>query len=299
MSRYAVFSDIHANLWALNAALAKIDGLPPGEKVDGVWCLGDLVVYGVNPVDVLRVLRDRGILGHCVQGNNDYAISNGLTADSAISQLLSDPKTSGQIRDPNIPPRRAAIITSHNWTWNVLTQAEPELLASLKSLQPTLIREGVWLMHASPCEPNGLEGNYLREAGDAEEAFISQQDTVCFFGHTHLPTAFERVDSERAYDNVVHHTPKDGQRVTLNGNKMLINPGSLGQPRNGDPRAAFAIYDTRGYVDFYRVEYNLAEFEKDLRAKENDIFANVPETEIRYRNQVVNTLAERFQRANW
>lgn len=299
MARYAILSDIHANLPAVKAVLTHINKQPSGEKVDGIWCLGDLIVYGVNPIEVLRSLRDLKILENCVQGNNDFAISNSLNADSAILQLLGDPELRGRIRDPLVHQRRVAIMTSHDWTWTELDRGAPEMLDILRGLPYTLNRENVLLMHASPCEPVGMEGNYLREAADAEEAFYTQQATVCFFGHTHLPTVFEQTDTDRSFGNVTHLSPIDKQIVALNGNKMLINPGSVGQPRNKDPRAAYAIYDTKGFVEFYRVEYDINAFESILRTKQADILIHVPEDERTLRDQVVDTLADRFRRANW
>jgi len=300
MARYAVLSDVHANHIALDAVLKHIHAQKP--VVDGIWCLGDLVNYGVAPVETLRTLRDQGILDHCVQGNNDYAIGNSLTADSAISLLLADPEMAGRMKDPQVRLRRVTIMTSHKWTWDYLRERATHEFATLQKLPPILDLAGVRLLHASPCEPEGMEGNYLREAADAEEAFYVLKDmdiSLCFFGHTHLPTVFEQTTAERSFANVQHLSPKDGKRVPLNGNKLLINPGSVGQPRNRDPRAHYAIYDTQGYVEFHRVKYDLEPFLKILAMVRDDFEKQVGERDNDMKPFVFNALSERFQFANW
>ncbi len=300
MARYAILSDIHANPIALNAVLKHID--EQESAVEGIWCLGDLVNYGMAPDLTLRTLRDRDILDHCVQGNNDYAIGNSLTADSAISQLLADPEIAGRIKDPEVRLRRVTIMTSHNWTWSYISERRTELLGELQKLPSTLRRAGALLLHASPCEPKGMEGNYLRDAADAEEAFYvlkGMDISICFFGHTHLPTVFEQTTAERSFANVQRLSPKNGEHVPLNGNKMLINPGSVGQPRNRDPRAHYVIYNTQGYVEFHRVEYDLKVFQTTLDMERDAFEGNIPDRDRDLEPQVFNTLSERFQLGNW
>lgn len=298
MTRYAIISDVHANDTALEAVIRHIDKLEP--RVDGIWALGDLVVYGPSPITALRRLRDVGILEHCVSGNNDYAIAEGLSADSMAFYFADQ----SQANKAGILERRTAIGMSHNWTYRLLTE-EMEALSLLKELPDALVREGVRLLHANPCEHIGLEGNYIRDAADAEEAFLYLDETLCFFGHTHLPRVFEQFDKDRPFDNIEQWTPSDKQTVELNGHKMLINPGSVGQPRNRDNRAHYLVYDTAGYVQFHRVEYNLAAFEREYR----QVAAQVLEGQITrldgtlveeaQKAAVLDTLINRFRSASW
>lgn len=323
MSRYAILSDVHANLVALQTVFRHIEQLKPA--VDGIWCLGDLVVYGFQPLDTLRELRERGVLDNCVAGNNDYAIGQGLRADSALQQLLKVQGTAQAVADPTVRPRRITITTSHNWTWGQLNPPQEaddeikreagELLEALRALPDHRDFKEATLLHASPCEPVGMEGNYLREEADAEEAFVCAEQThmrrLCFFGHTHLPAIFEQTDDSRPFDNVRLTVPGDGDVLEVNGNRILVNPGSVGQPRNRDPRAHYAVYDTQGSIRFHRVAYDFREFERALERSTRDaatgkemkvreqIHAAIPEEAFDIKNAIVNTLVERFKTAEW
>ena len=316
MPRYAILSDIHANVFALDAVLSHLSKRKPA--VDGIYCLGDLVVYGVHPLETLERLESEELLaGHCVSGNNDYAIGRRLDADSAIARMLSDPETISRAKDdPVTRRRRAAIMMVHTWTYFQISDKKPTFLDDLESLPQEIgiPNQEVKLLHASPCDPVGMEGDYLREAAQAEEAFIRQNVPLCFFGHTHLPTIFRQTDTSRRFANIQHISPKDGDIIDLDfsdGKKVLVNPGSVGQPRDRDPRASYLVYDTDGVVEFFRVEYPvqdvqaaISDYSKPLKTILNEFEIRIPGTETieHFRDiadDVLNVLVDRFQRADW
>lgn len=314
MTRYAVLSDIHANNIALESVLADID--KQKSTIDEIYCLGDLVVYGVHPVETLNQLESLGLFnGHCVSGNNDFATGRNYRADSTVSQMLADPEiaTLGK-DDPINRRRRGAIMMIHRWTHFHLQEKHSCLLETLEQLpqQKFIPGEQIQLLHASPCDPVGMEGDYLRNSSQAEEAFMRQKMPLCFFGHTHLPTIFQQIDTSRNYANVEHIIPKNGDKIELdfsNGKKVLVNPGSVGQPRDRDPRASYLIYDSSGFVEFHRVEYPIREVQKAISSLNDDLKANIYDINISgkdhiesYRDiadEIVSILEGRFQSADW
>ena len=218
--RYLVLSDIHANLEALEAAVAATGG-----GYDRVLVLGDLVGYGADPnavVERIRALSPAVI----IRGNHDKAACG---IDDAASF--------------NPAARHAA-----QWTYETLT---PENRAYLQELPagPVLVGDEIEICHGAPFD----EDAYIFDGPDAWRALELTRANLCFFGHTHLAVAFLR--SGQLFEAIV---PENGEtRVQArNGRRLLVNPGSVGQPRDGDPRAAFAIYDdTAGVIVMRRVEY--------------------------------------------
>ncbi len=326
MTRYAILSDIHANDIALEAVLAHIDKQKPA--VDEIYCLGDLVVYGVHPVETLSRLERLGLFnGHCVSGNNDFAIGHNYSADSTVSRMLADPEIAALGKDDPINRRRrGAIMMVHNWTHFHLK--DTDFLKTLKKLptDKTVPGEQIKLLHASPCDPIGMEGDYLRNTSQAEEAFMRQKEPICFFGHTHIPTIFQQTDTSRNYANVEHIRPKDGDQIELDfsdGKKVLVNPGSVGQPRDHDSRSSYLIYDTNGVVEFHRVEYEIRKIQDAILNLKDDLKANIMDIKIpgtakmdpitneeipstarydRFRDiddVIVSILEDRFQSADW
>lgn len=322
MSRYAILSDIHANLFALEAVLQKISHL--ANKVDGIYCLGDLVVYGIQPVETLKRLKGEGLLEHCLCGNNDYTIGHKLKSETTLTQMMNVAGLFSKATiDSTYRDRRLAVRAIFDWTKKAL-ESYPEgfqLLVELKESRFFPFPD-VQLVHASPCEPLGLNGNYLRHISHAEEAFLIQEKPVCFFGHTHLPTLFEGIIPERGLPQVELRTIDPlswGEEIELDwndGRRYLINPGSVGQPRDRDNRAAFLVFDTSGTVEFHRVDYP---FEKIRPAVENqrseikNIFMAYFEAgqqgrdadkiefadQEKYTIKTVEDLADRFEKAHW
>lgn len=224
--RYALVSDIHANLEALEAVLAAIDR----ERVDRILCLGDVVGYGASPNECVKWLAVVGAM--CVAGNHDRA---------AIG--LRDTSTFGRAA------RRAM-----TWTRRLLTAPSHDYLAALPLVRT--MPGGVLLFHAA-LHPSPNDELHLSTLPRIEQSLRALRDDfegarVGLFGHTHRPGAF------RARGGAFGPAP--GERVLLDeGAHYLVNPGSVGQPRDGDPRASFAILDTGARcVKFCRTNYDAA-----------------------------------------
>ncbi len=189
---YAIISDIHGNLEALQAALEHIDTL----DVDGIVCLGDVVGYGPNPNECIELVRRHCLL--TVKGNHDAAAVD-LMETIYMNQLA----------------REAAI-----WTHDRLNPASKEFLIQLP-IKSSI--DNAMLVHASPHDPE--EWHYIMTSLDAELAFHHFDTPVCFVGHSHRPAVFST-------NNGTNHE------------KRLINVGSIGQPRDRNPKLSFGLFDT-------------------------------------------------------
>jgi len=215
--RIAVLSDIHANLAALEAVRAD---LPP---VDEVWVLGDIVGYGPQPNEVIRVLQEMG--ARSVLGNHDGAAIGTVDAN-----------------DFN-PDARTAV----EWT---ATQLDPNARAYLATLPEVRVSGDLTAVHGSPREP---VWEYI-VSPEVAQANLSHFETwLCLFGHTHLPVIF-RADDGR----MLAIQAQPGLPVRLDARRALINPGSVGQPRDGISTSAYAILDDReATAEFRRVGYDI------------------------------------------
>ena len=235
--RILLLSDIHANLEALDASLAA------APSFDMVVNLGDIVGYGASPNDVTARARDLGKI--FVRGNHDKAATGVMDID-----------------DFNPMAASAAI-----WTRNQLT---PENLEWLRALPrgPVSLPDfpQVQLVHGSPHD----EDEYVVSLGDALAPLITLSTPLTFFGHTHLQGGFFVSDSSADGLRPEYQTVGQAESVALQlkpGARYLINPGSVGQPRAGDWRAAFAVFATDAQlVHFHRTPYN-------LKAAQDRIFA--------------------------
>ncbi len=244
--RALLLSDIHANLQALRAALQA------APAHDQVWNLGDIVGYGANPNEVIE--QTRGLGATFVRGNHDRACS-GLTDTEGFNPVAA----------------RAA-----RWTRCVLSA---EHIAWLRRLPPGPVapawENGSRLASSQTarCTHGSLldEDEYILSARDASHSLAEPGPAVNFFGHTHLQGGFA-TDGEQWYRLTPDYATRSEAEVwplqLSSGARYLLNPGSVGQPRDGDWRAAFAVYDTdRRIVEFHRVPYNLrAAQETILRA---------------------------------
>ncbi|MFN8474617.1 MAG: metallophosphoesterase family protein [Anaerolineae bacterium] len=203
--RILVISDIHANAAALNAVLEDAGSF------DRVWCLGDLVGYGPDPnacVERVRELRRY----QCLAGNHDWAVLEKL-----------------DLSDFNSDARLAAL-----WTQKQLTPDNRAFLdARLATIGP--LEDRYFLAHGSPRHPIW---EYILDEVIAEENFPYFQTQVCFVGHTHVPMIY--VQENGAVRPI---SPAIDRPFPLGENRLIINPGSVGQPRDGDPRASYAILD--------------------------------------------------------
>jgi len=222
--RYLVLTDIHANLEALDACIA--DARTRG--FDRALVLGDLVGYGGDPNAVVERVVALDPLA-IVRGNHDK-VACGLE----------------QAEGFNAVAKSAAF-----WTFDVMTPEHRAWLAALPE-GPILVDDLVEICHGSPFD----EDAYIFDELDAVRALKVSQRPLCLFGHTHYPVSFEL--SADTFDSTGPSASAESQLVLRNGSKYLVNPGSVGQPRDGDPRAAYAIVDVaERQVTMMRVSYPL------------------------------------------
>ncbi len=226
--RILIISDIHANYVAFEAALKHAKG-----EWDYVWCLGDVVGYGPMPNECVEALRELPHL--CLAGNHDWA---------ALDRL--------DIRTFNPDARRAV-----DWTRDALTD---ENTRWLQALPTTFVIGQYTLVHASPREPIW---EYILEPLVAALNFPHFETSICLVGHTHQPIIYERVSDA---GDTEARKPRYFEPFKLNGHRMIVNPGSIGQPRDADPRAAYAILDfEKGVFEHRRIEYDIAKTQQQMR----------------------------------
>lgn len=224
--RVAVISDIHANLHALEAVAEAIEG----EELDAVWCLGDLVGYGPQPNACCTWAAARTDL--CLAGNHDLGVLGTLD--------LAD-----------FSPDAAAAVS---WTQSVL---EGDARAYLAGLESSGHAGEVGLYHASPRDP---VWEYVLTWEAARDAIRESGTDVTVVGHSHVPLAI--VDGRGA----IGGHAAGGTEVDLVGGRWLLNPGSVGQPRDGDPAAAWLLLDLDArHASFRRVPYDVARTQAEIR----------------------------------
>jgi predicted phosphodiesterase len=223
--RVAILSDIHANLEALEAVLADARTQACTEFV----CLGDIVGYNANPGECVEIIRD--LACPVVKGNHDEQAS-----------IISSTEGFNELAEEAIDWTRAQL-SAEDKTW-------------LSDLRLTRQVHDFTIVHATLDTPG--QWGYVFNDLDAVASFTYQHTSLCFFGHTHWPTAFVRDDSVRRITV--------GQVVLSAGKKYFINPGSIGQPRDRDWRAAYCILHTdRLVVEERRVKYDLAAAQRKVR----------------------------------
>ena len=227
--RVLVISDIHANLNALETVLADAG------QVDETWCLGDVVGYGPDPNQVVERIRQIPNLT-CILGNHDVAVLGQM--DYAVF---------------NTDARRSLLWQKQNLS--------PENLTYLKNLsQDRLVRQDVTLVHGSPRDP---VWEYILNTLAARLNFNSFETPYCFVGHTHLQTIFQL---DLVIDRVSQLVPRPGQVLQLSP-RAILNPGSVGQPRDRDSRSSYAIFDPENATwELRRVVYDIASVQARIRA---------------------------------
>lgn len=220
-TRYGFVSDIHSNLVALKTVIAAIDEM----GVDQIVCLGDIVGYGPNPNECIDLLRRRRCTA--IMGNHDEAIVD-PSADESFNDLA-----------------RAAI----EWTRHALT---PENTAYLAALPDSIEFDDFAIIHGAP----GYRFAYLVDAAGAAEAFRHVMRPLTFVGHTHVAEVYLQNAARRTF----HERLPNGGRIAIEPEfRYIVNPGSVGQPRDYNPLASFAVYDqVKRTVDVRRVEYDIA-----------------------------------------
>ena len=225
--RVAVVSDIHSNLHALEAVLEAIDSASPDE----LWCLGDLVGYGPRPNECCSLIAERADV--CLAGNHDLAIRGTLD----LEEFHGDAAQSAR------------------WNRDALT---PQSLAILEPLEPTGTARGVALYHGSARDPIW---EYVLSDEAAYATLELAGAPLVLVGHSHV--ALQIVSSGGELDGGLAAA---GLELELGGLRALLNPGSVGQPRDGDPRAAWLLLDLEAQrAEFRRVEYDVAATQREMR----------------------------------
>src|SRR5574341_1932072 len=221
--RYLVISDIHANLTAFETVLKDAGRL--GADYDFVWCLGDVVGYGPDPNECVELLRSMPHL--CLAGNHDWA---------ALGRL--------DVRTFNADARKSVTFTRD--------ALSDENLAYLEALPTTFVLGDYTLAHGSPREP---VWEYILDPLIAALNFPAFQTSYCLVGHTHTPVIFKQVGDRGEAEAIA---PEYNSEAPLDGSRRIINPGSVGQPRDSDPRAAYAFLDVeRKTWEFRRIPYDI------------------------------------------
>jgi diadenosine tetraphosphatase ApaH/serine/threonine PP2A family protein phosphatase len=225
----AIISDIHGNRHAFEAVLDDVRSSSATE----IWCLGDVVGYGADPNDCCRLARAHAAV--CLAGNHDLAV----TGDLDLGEFSTG----------------AALAA--RWTQEVIDDDHREWL---RSLSPSGAAEGIGLYHASPRDP---VWEYVLSALLAELCLDVQEERVSLVGHSHVALAFERPEGQPA----TGAARRDGDTADLSAGEWIVNPGSVGQPRDGDPRAAWLLLDTGAWTaEWRRTEYDIAGAAASIRA---------------------------------
>lgn len=229
--RYLIISDIHANLAAFEAVLNDAKG-----RYDKVWCLGDIVGYGPHPNECIELLAGLDYL--CIAGNHDWAILGKLDVD-----------------DFNPDARHVSL-----WTRDVLTESN---LRFVQDLPVALIQEEQFtLVHGSPRHPIW---EYILYPAVAQVNFGHFSTRYCLVGHTHSPVIFYAPDNPDGISEAQVPSANNGPEA-LDSRRLILNPGSVGQPRDGDPRASYGILDLddRTYEN-RRIPYPIAEVQERMQ----------------------------------
>ena len=217
--KFIIFSDIHSNLEALKSFCRTTESVLHDKKV----CLGDIVGYNADPNPVVEWVRDK--TDFALAGNHDYSVLN---------------KT-----DPNY--LNPAAYQASLWTRRNLTNSNKDFLNTLPIEKE---EDGIYWVHSSPFEPK--KWHYVSTKKSAEKNFNYFDQAICFVGHSHLPGIFEKNKNNKVYS---HDTTKEELDPE---SRYIINVGSLGQPRDGNPDPVFVFYDSVSHiVKFFRFSYDL------------------------------------------
>jgi predicted phosphodiesterase len=224
--RFLILSDIHGNIDALDAVMARA----PRDSYDRLLVLGDLIGYGANPNEVVDRIFDLQP-DVMIRGNHDKVASGVESADS-FNRIAAE---------------------AARWTQKAMTPENRERVAALPA-GPVNVDKDVEVCHGTPFD----EDTYVFDEDDAVRALESAHRKICFFGHTHVPVAYVRQGSDLT---VVHPQPGGSDATVVNvlkKNRYLVNPGSVGQPRDTDSRASYASYDSRKQrIEIRRVPYRI------------------------------------------
>jgi diadenosine tetraphosphatase ApaH/serine/threonine PP2A family protein phosphatase len=224
--RVAVFSDVHANLHALEAVLAEVDA----DRFDALWCLGDLVGYGPKPNECVALLAERASI--CLAGNHDLVVLGKIPIETFGGEAGA----------------------AARWTQSVLDESARSFLGAL---EPRAVAPAAELFHGSPRDP---VWEYVLSDAAAASAFALTQAPLVLVGHSHVALEISNGDDLRG-----EQAPA-GTRLALGRLRRLLNPGSVGQPRDGDPRAAWLEIDFEtAWATFRRTDYPVEQTQRESR----------------------------------
>ncbi len=227
--RYGIISDVHGNLEALRAVFKKLTAY----GCDEIMCLGDIVGYGPCPGECIDFLREKNITA--IKGNHDHYIN--CSADSAERMEISE-----------------TALVAVRWTREILGKEHTEWLQALPF---HCRREDVTFIHAAIDTVEGEYWPYIFDIQSATFHFYFQETRVAFFGHIHVPLLFACHGTGRS-PNIYIEKLRDRNLLESPEHKFLINPGSVGQPRNADNRSCAMVYDTKtGIVSPIAVDYDV------------------------------------------
>ncbi|MFC1946686.1 metallophosphoesterase family protein [Chloroflexota bacterium] len=219
--RYAIIADIHSNLTAFQAVLNDIN---TQESIDIIWCLGDIVGYGPDPHECIELLRKYDHI--CVAGNHDRAVIGKMDMTSFNTYAAE----------------------AVNWTTGKLSIGD---ITYLNNLPESIEDDDFSLVHGSPREPI-ME--YILSMSVARQNFDCFRTKYCLVGHTHLPQAYS-LDEE---DNFTATKLLPNIKLITGETRLIVNPGAVGQPRDGNPEASYAIFDNRTkIIQLRRVSYDI------------------------------------------
>lgn len=226
--RFIIFSDVHSNLEALQSFCRATESVLHDKKV----CLGDIVGYNADPNPVAEWIRDG--TDFALAGNHDYCVLN---------------QTDASYLNP-------AAYQACAWTRRNLTQSNKNFLDTLPIEKEEY---GIYWVHSSPFEPK--KWHYVSTIKIAEKNFYYFEQAICFIGHSHLPGIFEKKKNNKVYSH-------DTSKLELDpDSRYIINVGSLGQPRDGNPDPVFVFYDSVSHiVEFCRFSYDLLSTQQKIRA---------------------------------
>jgi predicted phosphodiesterase len=231
--RYGIISDVHGNLPALEAVLSILEK----QEIDKYFCIGDLVDYGANPKECIRIIKELNCL--CVAGNHDWAVLGKI-----------------DIAYFSVDAQAAAV-----WTKACLSQEERDYL---NTFELTYRNDDFILVHGTLDQPERFK--YLKDIQKASETFPLMDRQVCFVGHSHIQKIFVNLDSgplEAMSDEI----------ELEEGYKYIVNIGSVGQPRDGNPFASYCVYDTdKKMIDIRRTNYDIG------KAQESIVKAGLPKS---------------------
>ena len=226
--RSVILGDIHSNLAAFEAVLADAEAQG---GFDAIWCLGDIVGYGPEPHDCIHLLL--GYKHICIAGNHDWAAA-------------------GRIDISSFNPDAA---TACRWTARQLTPEDIDYLVNL----PSSLKQGDFTaVHGSPRQPIW---EYILSVSEACDNFGYFDTRFCLVGHSHIPLVFGQDKTGKCFRAKIPNEV----RLDLQGSRLIINPGGVGQPRDGDPRASYAIYDDDSQTVYhYRVSYDIVSTQRKM-----------------------------------